>query len=139
MDNTDDVVVDHNTDGGKDDEKILFSAIRTKYLPEVIIAYLTALTTASHMISKDECVKAMDLSCIISDPGDVGKQFLQAFTDSGRIAELVQVLAEISKVMLKLGEMGGRRRSAGRSISGGNHHGYNGRGYDVGIWELAST
>ncbi|GAM87695.1 hypothetical protein ANO11243_057220 [Dothideomycetidae sp. 11243] len=106
-----------------DEEAAMHASIRSKYLPEIVLSYLTVLSSAGHLISRDELLTAMDLSTVIANNERCGLR--QAFAEAGRMTELVTMFAEISKVMLKLNEIGGHKRS--KKERGG-------RG--LGIWEI---
>ncbi|KAK3672602.1 Nucleoporin nup84 [Recurvomyces mirabilis] len=81
-----------------DDEKKYLDRIRDAYLPEIIMAYITALYTSGPLISRDAYIQIMDLSVIIAskDSNDLAAIFTQA----GRMRELVQLFAQSSKMML---------------------------------------
>lgn len=99
--------------------------IRRTYLPEVIIAYNTALYTAGPTISRDSYIESMDLSVAIADEtNDLAECFVQA----GRMRELVTSFAQTSKLMLVM-------KGNGRSRKGNLMEK---TGKDRGIWEIGS-
>lgn len=109
----------HPTDQSlADAEAADLATIRTLYLPEIVLAYNTVLCAAAHMISRDELLTSMDLSTLLADDRlGLGAAFVRA----GRVRELVKSFAQVSKVMLKLGEVGKARKEkksrAGRSLA----------------------
>ncbi|KAF2152882.1 hypothetical protein K461DRAFT_277642 [Myriangium duriaei CBS 260.36] len=110
-------------DAKDDEEAARNAAIRAKYLPEIVIAYLTVLSTAGHIVSRDELLTAMDISTIVAN--HERSALRQAFVDAGRMTELVTMFAEVSKVMLKLNEIGVPKRN--KKERGGRA---------LGIWEI---
>ncbi|KAF2222866.1 107-domain-containing protein [Elsinoe ampelina] len=94
-----------------EEEAALFKKIKSLYLPEIILAYVSALCTAGHMVSRDELVIAMEVANAVA--GEESSGVAQAFVDSGRMKELVVMFAEVSKTMLKLNEQGRKRERRG--------------------------
>jgi len=74
----------------KDDaEATELEFIRTTYLPEVILAYHSALYFAGHVIGREILVQCMTLATVVA-----GSQTLtDSFMASGRMAELVDAFA----------------------------------------------
>lgn len=106
-----------------EEEAALHAKIRAQYLPEIVLAYLTALSTAGHIVSRDELLTAMDTSTIIANNEQSGLR--KAFVDAGRMTELVTMFAEVSKVSLKLNEVKAIKRN--KKERGGR---------SLGIWEI---
>lgn len=94
--------------------------IRLCYLPEVIIAYSTALYTAGPTISRDAYIQLMDLSTVIADEAT---SLYTSFVESGRMTELVETFAQASKMMLVLKTVGGKRKVERE-------------GKELGLWEI---
>lgn len=94
--------------------------IRVMYLPEVIIAYNTALYTAGPTISRDSYIESMDLSVAIADESN---GLTECFTKAGRMRELVDGFGQASKMMLVM-KANGRPRKPNKS------------GKDLGLWEI---
>ena len=95
--------------------------IRRTIIPEVIIAYNTALYTAGPTISRDSYIGSMDLSIAIADETN---GLAECFVAAGRMRELVSSFAQTSKLMLVM-KANGRQRKANKE------------GKDLGIWEIA--
>ncbi|KAK4972560.1 Nucleoporin nup84 [Elasticomyces elasticus] len=108
-----------------DNEAAEFREIRTKYIPELLLAYNTVLCSAGHVISRDALIESMDLSTVIAaeDPS----RLLQPFQESKRITELLTSFAYVSKAMLKLGEKGKPRKEK-----------RNAEGRTLAIWEISA-
>ncbi len=88
--------------------------LRRLYLPEIILAYISALHFAGHAHTREHLITIMDLATSIADNEDLS----DCFKDTGRMAELVDSLALASKVMLALNEdsingASGRKRGKG--------------------------
>ena len=74
--------------------------IRGAYLPELILAYNSALQSAGHLISRDYFIVSLELgSAIASNDGIV-----RCFSEARRMRELVDCLALTSKAMVKVNE-----------------------------------
>ncbi|EMD00818.1 hypothetical protein BAUCODRAFT_61324 [Baudoinia panamericana UAMH 10762] len=94
--------------------------VRVAYLPEIILAYNSALYTAGPTISRDAYIESMDLSVAVADERN---GLAEAFTKAGRMRELVTSFAQASKLMLVM-KANGRPRKANKI------------GKDLGIWEI---
>ena len=96
------------------------------YIPELLIGYLSILQTACYFIHRDAATKAMDLATVIADPS---KDWLQqVFVETGRMRELVDTLAEVSKAMLALNDAGEAKRGGIKKRGG--------RGETIRIWDV---
>ncbi|KAK3114296.1 Nucleoporin nup84 [Teratosphaeriaceae sp. CCFEE 6253] len=104
-----------------EEEKDLLDQIRRMYLPEVLIAYNTALYTAGPTISRDSYIESMDLSVAIASSEANG--LAETFVQAGRMRELVKGFAQASKMMLVM-KANGRARKPDK------------KGKDLGIWEI---
>jgi nuclear pore complex protein Nup107 len=72
------------------------------YYPDIVLAYLSVLLSGSFFIHRDSATKAMDLATVVADKE---RGWLQkAFLETGRMSELVEAFAIVSRAMLKLGE-----------------------------------
>lgn len=97
------------------------------YIPELVLGYLSVLQAGSFFIHRDTATKAMDLATVIADDD---KTWLQrAFVDTGRMSELVETLANVSKAMLKLGEHGDGKSKIGTKKRGS-------KGETLRIWDI---
>ena len=87
-------------------------------MPEIVLAYAEVLNVSAFSLSRDYCLKSMDLAAMIAAEGsDVADCFMAA----GRMTELVTTLAYASRNMIKAGEKGtkvakSRRKMDGKSI-----------------------
>jgi nuclear pore complex protein Nup107 len=102
-------------------EQHYFDQIRTAYLPELIIAYNTALYTAGPTITRDAYLESMDLSVALAASEANG--LADTIASAGRMRELVKTFAEASKMMLVM-KASGRPRKPGKG------------GRDLGLWEI---
>ncbi|KAK5123074.1 hypothetical protein LTR85_003270 [Meristemomyces frigidus] len=94
--------------------------IRKTYIPEIIIAYNTALYTAGPTISRDSYIESMDLSVAVADESN---GLAECFLAAGRMRELVSSFAQTSKLMLVM-KANGRPRKANKE------------GKELGLWEI---
>lgn len=97
--------------------------IRNTYLPEVIIAYNTALYTAGPTISRESYIESMDLSVAVASESS---GLTECFVQAGRMRELVSSFAQTSKMMLIMKASGGPRKTAKKEKAG----------KELGIWEI---
>lgn len=97
--------------------------VRDAYLPEIIIAYNTALYTAGPIISRDSYITSMDLSVAVASEAT---GLTECFVHAGRVRELVLSFAQTSKMMLIMKANGGPRKAKKEKA-----------GKDIGIWEIA--
>jgi len=97
--------------------------LRNTYLPEVLIAYATALYTAGPTISRESYIESMDLSVAIAAE-DNG--LTDAFTSTKRMRELVNIFAQTSKMMLVMKGLNKKVRKADKM------------GKDLGVWEIGT-
>ncbi|CAM1507317.1 Fc.00g069580.m01.CDS01 [Cosmosporella sp. VM-42] len=84
-------------------------ALRQAYLPETVLAYVSALHFAGTGLSRDNLLEAMELAAVIAERNsDLSESFVKA----GRMKELVEVFAACSKA---LAITTGEKRAAGSS------------------------
>ncbi|KAF2458919.1 107-domain-containing protein [Lineolata rhizophorae] len=99
-----------------DTQPKLLQKIRSKYLPECIIAYNTALHCAAELLSPDYMVTAMDLPTRIADNNNTHLQ--DVFLATNRMEELVDAFANDAERMLMLNEHEAEAEQAtGRRLS----------------------
>ncbi|KAF2473871.1 nuclear pore complex protein-like protein Nup107 [Lindgomyces ingoldianus] len=97
------------------------------YIPEVILSYLSVVQAASFFLSRDLSVKAMEVANMVAD---VANQWVQdAFMETKRMTQLVDMLAVVSKAMLELSEME-EKKSRGSGKKRGS------RGATLRIWDV---
>lgn len=87
------------------DEELL--AIRQTYLPETILAYVSALHFAGTGLSRDNLLECMELAAVIAERNS---DLTTVFTAAQRMTELVEALAACSKA---LAIATGEKRAAG--------------------------
>lgn len=80
-----------NTEG---DEEL--RELRQAYLPETILAYVSALHFAGTGLSRDNLLECMELAAIIAERGS---DLSTAFIAAGRMKELLEVFAACSKAL----------------------------------------
>ena len=78
-------------------------AIRVAYLPEVVLAYNSVLYYGGHNISRDMLLKCLDLAAIVAAEDS---EVAECFIDAGRMSELVDAMAVVSKSILRAQEQG---------------------------------
>ena len=77
--------------------------MRVACLPEIVLAYNTVLDTSSRFLSRDLLLRGMDLAAVIAaENSDLGSCFMAA----GRMPELVDSFAYLSKTMIQADDMG---------------------------------
>lgn len=116
-----------------EDEAKDLEQIRVAYLPEIIIAYVAMLHSAGRILSRDGFLDAMDLSTVIANGkaeneggGAESNGLTECFVEAGRMRELMEVFAEVSKTMLIVKSKGRPWKMNKRDR----------RGRNLGMWEL---
>ena len=104
-------------------------AMRVKhiYIPEIIIAYISVVQSMAVFTSREITTKTMDIATVIADSERVWLQ--NVFMETGRMGELVDMLALTSKAMLTMVEDGGKSRRDGGKKRGS-------KGETNRIWDL---
>lgn len=116
------------------DEAEDLNYIRNNYIAELVIAYISTLHTAGSIISREHLLDAMDLANAIAEGKGANGELAETngleecFAQAGRMRELVECFALISKTMLVM-------KAAGRLWKGDKQK----RGRDLGIWEIGGT
>lgn len=104
--------------------------IRILYLPEMILAYISALYFASHALAKEHLLVVMDLATQVADNEDL----IGCFQETKRMTDLVDAFALASKAMLALNEEKG-------SIGVSSMKGRKGKAKDnakkMALWEIS--
>ncbi|KAI4166787.1 MAG: hypothetical protein LQ343_007748 [Gyalolechia ehrenbergii] len=97
-----------------DEEASEFERIREACLPEVLLAYVAALNSSAQYVSRELLLKSLDLgAAVASKDSDVAT----CFVSTGRMPELVDILAFTSTNMLLAGELGGGKKRASTKLS----------------------
>jgi nuclear pore complex protein Nup107 len=103
--------------------------VRCAYIPEIVLAYLAVLYTAATFLKPEIAailvVKAMEIANLVADDEHIWLQ--QVFVDTKRMRELVDALARISQVMLKLGDFDPKKSVVKKRGS---------KGETIRIWDL---
>ncbi|KAL5114815.1 Nucleoporin nup84 [Pleosporales sp. CAS-2024a] len=106
--------------------------LTTAYMPEMVLGYICVLQTAAFFLQRDSAissvVRAMEIANLVAD--DEHGWLQQAFLQTGRMSELVDALAMVSKAMLRLTEHE-PKKSAGRKRGS--------KGETLRIWDLNAT
>jgi nuclear pore complex protein Nup107 len=80
--------------------------LKCAYIPEIVLAYLAVLQTATFFLQRDSAVssavKAMEIANLVADKENEWLQ--KVFLQTGRMSDLVDALAMVSKAMLRLNE-----------------------------------
>lgn len=74
--------------------------IRSTYLPEIILAYHTALYYAGHILGREILAQCMTLATVVSSSAIITESFMA----SGRMGELVDALTLSSFAMMGTGQ-----------------------------------
>ncbi len=82
-------------------------------MPDIVLAYLSVLQSGSYFLQRDPAIQAMEVAVMVADEQNEWLQ--RIFLETGRMSELVDCLACVSKAMLRLTEGGVRRRWRRRS------------------------
>ncbi|RMZ72588.1 nuclear pore complex [Pyrenophora seminiperda CCB06] len=96
------------------------------YVPDMILAYLSVLQSASWFLNKDPAIKAMEVAVVVADKGNEWVQ--KVLLETGRMSEVLECLARISHCMLKLNEGGKAQGSKKRG----------GKGETLKLWDLGA-
>jgi nuclear pore complex protein Nup107 len=73
-----------------------FQELRTAYIPETVLAYISCLHFAGTSLSRDNLLECMELAAVIAEKdSDVAREFLRC----GRMKELVEAFASCSKAL----------------------------------------
>ncbi|KAK2871830.1 hypothetical protein FQN49_002791 [Arthroderma sp. PD_2] len=83
-----------------DDEAKELEFIRSTYLPEIILAYHTALYYSGHILGREILAQCMTLATVVSSSATLTESFMA----SGRMRELVDALTLSSFAMMGTGE-----------------------------------
>jgi nuclear pore complex protein Nup107 len=94
-------------------ERILLK-IRNHYLPEIVLAFNSALYFAGKAISRNNLVKCMDLANTVATTPNL----TNAFVASGRMRELVNAIALDSQGLLMANEVGLGRKGGDKKVKG---------------------
>ncbi len=90
--------------------------IRDAYLPEMILAYNSALHCAAHLVTREHLLKSLDLATILAEK----QTLIDCFTATGRVGELVDAFALTSRAVLTLNEKSSKsskkRTRSGRTL-----------------------
>ncbi len=71
-----------------------FKLLREAYLPETLLVWLTSLHFAGGVLSRDYIMQCLEFGSLVAEEGS---DILDAFMKSGRMQDLVEILAEASK------------------------------------------
>ncbi|KAH8640195.1 hypothetical protein IG631_03136 [Alternaria alternata] len=96
------------------------------YIPDMILAYLSVLQAASWFLNKDPAIKAMEVAVVVADKGNEWVQ--RCLLETGRMSEVLECLAAVSKCMLKLTEGGKEKGNKKRG----------GKGETLRLWDLGA-
>jgi nuclear pore complex protein Nup107 len=93
----------------------------------MILAYLSVLQSASWFLNKEPAVKAMEVAVLVADGDNEWVQ--KCLLETGRMSEVVDCLAQVSRAMLKLGA--GSSKDAMAKKRGG-------KGETLRLWDLGA-
>ena len=101
--------------------------LKKAYIPDIVLAYLSVLQSGSYFLQRDPAVQAMEVAVLVADEQNEWLQ--RIFLETGRMSELVDCLACVSKAMLRLTE--GSEKKADKKKRGS-------KGETLRIWDLAA-
>lgn len=87
-------------DAGEPD--LATESLKAIYIPEIVLTYISIVSAISWFNKRDNAAKAMNIATIVADDDRPWVQ--NAFTASGRMRELVDLLARFSRAMLRMTE-----------------------------------
>ncbi|KAJ4983033.1 nuclear pore complex protein nup107 [Stagonosporopsis vannaccii] len=99
--------------------------LKRAYVPEIVMAYLSVLQSASFLLHRETAIKAMEVANLVADPENEWLQDL--FLQTGRMSELVKTLAKVSQAMLNLNDYDGKKKETKKRGS---------KGETLRIWDL---
>ncbi|KAH7326719.1 nuclear pore protein 84/107 [Stachybotrys elegans] len=70
--------------------------LREAFLPETMLAYVSALHFAGARLSRDNLLECMELASVVAEPNS---DLADSFVKAGRMKELVEALAAVSKAL----------------------------------------
>ncbi|CZR70143.1 related to Nuclear pore complex protein Nup107 [Phialocephala subalpina] len=93
--------------------------LREAYLPETLLAYITSLQFAGQKLSREFLLECMNFSTLVADEDS---DLLEVFMRTGRMQELVEILAFASKnLLLVTSEKPGSSTSKKMRMKGQTH------------------
>lgn len=101
--------------------------LKKAYIPDIVLAYLSVLQSASYFLQRDPAIQAMEVAVMVADEQNEWLQ--KIFLQTGRMSELVDCLACVSKAMLRLTE-GGEKKAEKKKRGG--------KGETLRIWDLGA-
>lgn len=94
-------------------DELEFAYLREAYLPETLIAYVSALQYAGNSLTRDNLLEAMDLAAVVAErDSDIAALLVK----TGRMKELVEAFASVSKALA--GEQTEKKKSGKASKAG---------------------
>ncbi|PKS11845.1 hypothetical protein jhhlp_001139 [Lomentospora prolificans] len=104
------------------------ASLRTNYLPETILAYVSTLHFAGTCLSRDNLLESMELSTIIADKdSDIAACFIQ----TRRMKELVESFASSSKALAVM--------TGDKKVAGSTSKKMRETGWTRNLWSVKST
>lgn len=101
----------HSTD---DEEALELERIREACLPELLLAYVAVMNSSAQYISRELLLASLDLGATVASKDS---DLASCFNSTGRMPELVDILAFTSTNMLLAGELGGSKKRASTKLS----------------------
>jgi hypothetical protein len=95
-------------------EKAILDVIRQHYLPECILALNTVLFFAGHVLTRTWLVQCMELAHRVA----TNPTLIEAFSDGGRMRDLVTAFAIDSQELLQANEQGKNKGKATKKEKG---------------------
>ena len=78
-------------------------AIRDQFLPELLVAYITALNFYAHAVSRDYLIECMELVAYIADESK-GRHIVETLMRTKRMVEFVELVTRVSREMVGANE-----------------------------------
>ncbi|KAL8722535.1 MAG: hypothetical protein Q9225_001003 [Loekoesia sp. 1 TL-2023] len=88
--------------------------IREACLPEVLLAYIAVLNSSAQYVSRELLLKSLELGSLVASKGS---DLESCFVSTGRMPELVDILAFTSTNMLLAEEYGGGKKRTSAKLS----------------------
>ncbi|KAF2188105.1 nuclear pore complex protein-like protein Nup107 [Zopfia rhizophila CBS 207.26] len=93
-----------------DNEYKEFDSLKCAYIPELTLSYISVVQACSCFLNRETAVKAMEVANQVAD--EVNWDLKDTFLKTGRMEELVDMLANVGRGMLALGEVGDKKKTS---------------------------
>jgi nuclear pore complex protein Nup107 len=105
--------------------------LKCAFIPDIVLAYISVLQTATFFLQRETAVtaavKAMEIANMVADKENEWLQ--KVFLQTGKMTDLVDALAMVSKAMLRLNEHEPKKSATKKRGS---------KGETLRIWDLSA-